>query len=552
MWSSRENILAQLQSLLETTPRQDTALRRSIVWRLGIFGGPEQLPLLRTLLFDVREHFSVRHAALDVGGRHGLHLSGPELTRLLSRDSTLSCDGHDHPGPCHPPLEHLLSLVRPKEEDACIVAEAALGEASPETRAHLLVKTECTPLPPRLVEWLFARWYSEDRQLLGGERPWGHECNLWVAITHRARPEARKLLVDWTWERTTGALEECPYRELSDPEREQLQKSVPRLLHRFAESLVLLLPELVAHHGTEALLRRLRQIIRAQNVACRVPYALVKGPPEFPRAVELLGEWRDARALLYQLLCDFQVEPEVRTALVGSLFENDRAAASRWALTALRYPDNAEPVHQVLCLAANAPTPEDRPLFLMALRGTDDVAHCFALAGLLLLGESGAGWRDRLGALTHSPLPLVRLRAAACLVKQGRSEWLPLIQTSALEAPEPWLRADAVRWLGEVAAEASRPILRQVLLAEASLEPRKRSSALVEAAWALSRLGTDEDLSALLDVSIHDASSYVLDQALEHHLARQEGRPCEDVSPPSWRENVSKGLLDLLRADSAA
>ena len=168
----------------------------------------------------------------------------------------------------------------------------------------------------------------------------------------------------------------------------------------------------------------------------------------------------------------------------------------------------------------------------------------------MLLGESGVGWRDRLGSLTHSPLPLVRLRAAACLVKQGRSEWLPLIQTTALEAPEPWLRADAVRWLGEVAAEASRPILRQVLLAESSLEPRKRSSASVEATWALSRLGTDEDLSALLDASIHDASSYVLDQALEHHLARQEGRPCGDISPPSWRENLSKDLLDLLRTDS--
>ncbi|WP_164016528.1 hypothetical protein [Pyxidicoccus trucidator] len=550
MWSSRENIRARLLSILETTPRQDTALRRSIVRLLGIFGSPEQLPLLRSLFFDVREHFSLRNAALDAGQRHGLHLSGPELTLLLERDSTLHCDGHDHPGPCVPSLGQLLSLVRAEDGDTRAAVETVLLHVSAWQRAQLLAETDCTPLRPWMEEWLFARWYSVDRQLLVGNHPWGQECNFWVAITHRDRPEARRLLVDWTWDRTTGALEERPYWELSDEEREQLLESVPLLRHRFAESLVLPLPELLTCLEPDALLRRLRRIVRAESVACRVPYSLMEGPEEFPQAVRLLGEWRGARAMLYQLLCDFQVELSVRTRLAVSLFENDRAAAGRWTIAAMRYPDNAALVHQVLGLAASAPTHGDRSLFLAALRSTDDVAHGLALEGLFTLGESGEGWCDRLGSLTHSPLPLVRLRAAACLVKQGRSEWLSFIQTAALEAPEPWLRADAVRWLAEVAAEASRPILRQALLAEAHLKPGKRSSASIEATWALSRLGTDEDATALLNASLHGCCSYLVEAALERHLARQEGRPFGDVPPPSWREDASERLLELLRADS--
>ncbi|MFP2908778.1 HEAT repeat domain-containing protein [Pyxidicoccus sp. 3LFB2] len=550
MWSSRENIRAQLLSLLETTPRQDTALRRRIVWKLGTFGGPEQLPLLRSLLFDVQEHFSIRNAALDVGQRHGLSLSASEFTRLLEQGSALHCDGHDHPGPCVPSLGQLLSLVRAEDEDTCTAVETALLQVSAEERARLLAETDTLPLPPRWVEWLFARWYAEERQRLSGDRPWGHDCNFWVAITHRQRPEVRKLFVEWTWDPTTGALEERPYWELSDEERERLLEAVPRLQRRFAESLVLLLPELLAQLGPDVLLRRLHRVVRAQSVACRVPYSLVERPAEFPRAVELLGEWRGARALLYQLLCDFQVELSVRAALVGGLFENDRAAAGRWALAAMQYPDNAALVRHVLRLVAIAPTPGDRALFLAALRSTDDVAHCFALEGLFTLGESSEGFCDRLSTLTRSALPVVRLRAAACLVKQSRSEWLPLLQTTALEAPEPWLRADAVRWLAETAPEASRPILKQALTAESHLEPRKRSSAGLEATWALSRLGTDEDVAALLDASLRGLSSYLADVAVERQLARQEGRGVGDVPPPSWREDVSEHLLELLTAGS--
>lgn len=549
MWSSRENIRAQLLSLLHTTPRQETALRGRVLWLLGTFGSPEQLPLLRTVLLDAREHFSIRNVALAVGRRHGLRLSGPEVSQLLEQHAKLHCYGNTHCwGPCGPSPGEVLELVRAEDVEACTAAETALVRMSPEERTCILAQADCDALPSRLVEWLFSRWHAEARQRVQGRRESPHDDDLLVALTHRGRPEAWELLVEWTRDLSPGDLRRFPYWELSWEERERLLSAAPGPLDLAARDLLLSLPALVAHQGQEALLRRLHRLVRAQSVACRVSCGLVERPPGFARAVELLGEWREARPLMYQLLCDFDVEPEVRRTLADCLFGQDRAAAIRWAIIAARYPDNAPPVRRILRHAANAPEPGDRPLFLSGLRGEDDLSHCFALEGLFILGESGAGWCDRLTSLAQSPHPMVRLRAAACLVKEGRREWLPLLRTMAREAPESELQADAVRWLGELDAEASRPVLRQVLTSYAHPSRCEERYAQHEAAWALSRLGTSEDLSDLLNASLNGFSTPLNELEFERHLARQEGRPCVDVTTPSWRKEMSEALEEPLRA----
>jgi HEAT repeat protein len=547
VWSSRENIRAQLLSLLHATPRQDTTLRWQIVRQLRVFGSPELLPLLRNLLLEVGEHLLIRDEALAVGRTHGLHLSAPELTRLLTQEAARYRDGFQHAGWCFLSPRRLLSLVRAEDDDTCAAAEAALARMSPEQRVCILDEADCAPLAPRLVEWLFARWYSEDRHHLTGTCAWGHDDNLRVALAHHERPEAWKLLVAWARDRTTGDLEQHLYWDLPCEARQRLLDSDPGLTELAVRELVLPPTALAAYHGQEPLLRRLHRIVQARSVACRVSYGLMDGPPGFSRAVELLGEWREARPLLYRLLCDFDMAHEVRRELADCLFNQDRATAVRWAIVAAGYPDNLELLRHLLWQAAYRPVPGDRPLFLTALRGTDDVAHCFALEGLFTLGESGPGWCDRLTSLTHSSHPLVRLRAAACLVKEGRREWLSLLRTTVLDAPEHWVQADAARWIGELDAEASRPVLLQALAAYVQLPLRRRVNEPIDVVLALSRLGTPEDLSALLDASLKGACTYLIAHELERHLAHQEGRPFVEVSTPSWRSDVSAALAQALR-----
>ncbi|MFP2926500.1 HEAT repeat domain-containing protein [Pyxidicoccus sp. 3LG] len=541
-------------SLLQAAPWKDFALRCRLVRLLGIFGSPEDFPLLLRLILDRREHYLVRNAALSAGARHGLRLSGDELAQLLEPRTALGCDGHDHEGPCRPGLGLILSAVR--LEDTAIdeaVKQALSNNLSPASRACILAASDPIPLPSRLVEWLFELWYQTDRHLLLEFGTWGRNNNLAVALAHWERPESRQLLTEWAREMTDEDLEQCLYRNLSREELARLVSATPELRHRAVEGLLLPLPDLLAWFGEEGLLRRLRIAVRTESVAKSVPYRLVKGHPAFSPAVELLCEWQDARQrLLYPLLCDFTVAPEVRHALLEELFAQDREVAVRWARVAARYPENESLVRFVLERTAHQPVPGDRSLFLTGLRGTDEVSQCFAIEGLLALGEAGVGWCDRLTSLAHTSHPAVRLRAAAGLSRQGLSEWLPLLRQTALEASAPWLRAEALRWLAQVDTEASRPIFRQVLTSHDERGPGQVVPGADEAAWALSRPGSDEDLSALLEASVRGCCSPWLFEELEHHLARREGRPFEDVLPPWSREDVPGFLQNAIAASEGA
>ncbi|WPB73832.1 HEAT repeat domain-containing protein [Archangium violaceum] len=492
---------------------------------LGIFGGAELLPFLRPLLFDPQTGYHLRDATLRVGSKYGLRLSSPELVQLHELDD---------PGL---PLEYLLLCAR--LEDFGVAMEEALLRLSPGERVSILTATDLSPQPPELMEWLYARWYQSDRHLLEEkEESWGRTRNIKVAFAHRERPEAWSLLTEWTREMTSKELEQSfhrKWRPVGD-ELARLASASPALHHRALEGLLLPRQDLLAHFGEDGLLRRLERVVRATSLAYTLPFGVMKRPPAFRQAVDLLCEWGGARRLLYRLLCDFKVALEVRRALLERLCDHDRAVAVRWALVAAKYPDNAELVHLVLQYASS---PAGRPLLLAALRGTDEVAQGLAISGLLVLGESGAGWCDRLISLSNASEPTVRLRALAGLVQQGRSEWLAPLRQMALEAPDQRLRAEALHWLAMWDGEASRHLFMKVL-ANAPSAAGTASSEVEEAVWALSRQGTDEDLSALLDAFVAGCGSEILGDQLEYHLALREGHPGSGIPPRESRDRLMR------------
>jgi hypothetical protein len=530
-WSSRENLRAQLLSVLSSLPREEDALRRRTLLLLGLFGGLEQLPLMRALILDPTESPSVRDAALSAGLRHGLELSSPELASLL--EASMAQTSGACRVPSFPWMGNLLPLVR--TEEACAVAEGLLLRVQPSARAKMLAHGALrdSGLFPPLEDWLHAQWAREDQRQL--EEDGEGDLNLRVALGTRERPASQEFLLRRVREMTPAELAESPLWSLPCEELLRWVEPHPAAFRLAAEALKLPLPVLLSHFGRDALLRRVEQVVRAQAVSCRVDHGHLLARREFLSAVRLLGEWPEARPLLLRSLCDLHLEEEVRRPMLRELFARERAVAIRWALAAMDWPENTALVRRFLHRAVLAPEPGDRALFLKALHGSDAVAQCFAIEGLLGLGESGAAWCGRLTSLLQASHPAVRLRAAAGLIQEGRREELPALRQTALQASEPWLRAEAVRWLGEVDAEASQPVFAAALSDRGSWDLHQIPLGSDEAIWALSRHGAPEDLSLLLNAYLRSCFSYVLDEYLVFHLARQEGRPAEEVPPPPCR-----------------
>ncbi|WP_161604876.1 HEAT repeat domain-containing protein [Myxococcus xanthus] len=569
VWSSRENICAQLISLLKATPPEHFDTRRRIVWMLGSFGGVEQLPLFRALLFDPNEDFNVQDLALRAGARHGLQLSPREFIQLDE-------DHRERMGPgftlvdlisfarlatFSPDLEAALLQLPPRPRGRLLIAQRR-GHSAPQsperTQAQRASKARLDrhpfhpfrfPFPEQgvvaqpyaLAEWLFERWYHSDRHAIREEVDPYEQLNLCIALTWKERPEAWRLLTEWCQDMSAEELERDLIRVdwgVSRDELARITRTHPALHHRAAEALLLPLPDLIAHWGEERLLHRLERVVRAESVACKVPYNLVKHHPAFHWANDLLFQWDVARRrVLYPLLCDADVASQVRSHLLEHLSDHDRPAAVRWARAAERYPGNAPLIGTVVQHAAlNTPTPEDRPLLLSALRNPDARIRGLAIEGLLALGESGPAWVDRLLSLAHEPHPEVRIPAAAGLVQQGQREWLTPLQQLTLDAPTPFLRAEALRWLGLLDGNASRALFLQVLASAPSPKgdshgcpccpclPAVFSPEVEAAIEALSRLGTDEDLSALLDAGVRLGCTLQLEEQWTHHLARRGDR----------------------------
>lgn len=526
MWSSREHLREQLLHLLETTPPESSASRCRALWLLGIFGDG-LLPLLRSFILDPAAHPGLQGMALEVGSKHGLWLSGTELVRLH--------EAHSHERGTGLLLEVALCFAR--LDGFTPDLKEMLLRWSPNERAQLLFAFPfiSIPQPRAYVDWLFSHWYEVDRPLLEAEGDRGHELNFDVALSHRERPEAWALLVSWSQELDAEALERKVARGTWGMSRDELSRFVsasPALRHRAAEGLMLPLEELRAHFGEDRLLRRLDSVVRMERAAGLTPYGILKHPTAFTWALELLGEWGEARRrVLARWLCDLELEESARRQLLEQLWNHDPGMALRWARVAMRYPGNTSLVVRVLRLALDSRARDARPLFLDALEGPEAELRPLAIEGLVLLGEASPAWTDRLLALASDAHPEVRLHAFAALIQQGQRQWLGALWRLAREGETPRVRAQALRWLGVLDAEASRPLFMEVLSQAPSREdedlfpygispllyPELEASIL-----ALSQLGTDEDLTALLDLVPRGYVCAPLGELFARHLERRE------------------------------
>ncbi|MCE9673957.1 hypothetical protein LY474_39820 [Myxococcus stipitatus] len=483
----------------------------------------------------------------------GIELSPREFAGLL--DEALAERIWGSP----PRVDALLSLAR--TEETCVVAEQALARATAKQRVEVLARSRRIPLHTRLRHLLHARWLAEDLEAIRRDAP---DTNLEVhaAVATLEQPGS--------WD----VLARLAHEEVSEEQLDRLRNGLPteafvrwarlrpELYQQAAEALRLPLAELRAHFHVDDLRERLSHAAMHQQLFTYLPGNIaVKRRETFPFAARLLAEWTEERPLLLSLLRHPDVAEHPRRALLAALLLVDRPAAIQWAAEALGAAELPALVLQLLQEAALAPRPEERPFFLEVLQGADEVAACFALEALLALGGVGSEARERVEALTRSTHPGLRVRAVAVQVREGRREELPELARLAREAPEPWLRAEALRWLCEVDREACQPCVEQALTDEAAWGDAPLAAA--EALHALAKRGTPEDLSLLMNASVavletfSNASRYssytyfqmryLVDESLEFHLARDEGREHGELPLPRARE-FAFDILEHARA----
>ncbi|WP_342375548.1 hypothetical protein NVS55_30205 [Myxococcus stipitatus] len=555
-WSSRENLCAQLLSVLQSIPREakhPQGLRRfrtreQCINLLARFAGPAQHGTLRDILLDDREAHVARRLALDGAISLGIELSPPELTGLIE-EALANREGANALS-----LAEVLSLARTEED--CVIAEQALARVTAGQRFVVLGRSRRRPLHTRLRQMLHARWLAEDRAVVQGEVP-ELRFDVAAAVANWGHPSAWDALARLAHEEVSEEMMDDVRRGLPTEAFVRWARLNPKLYQQAAEALRLPLPEMRAHFSEEDLRERLRHAATHQRLFTSLhDNRPTKRGENFPFAARLLAEWSEERPLLLGLLRHPDVAEHPRRALLAALLLVDRAAAIQWARESLGAAELPALMLQLLQEVAMEPRPEERPFILEVLQGTDDVAACFALEALFELGGVGDAPLERVEALTRSAHPGLRVRAMATQVRAGRREGLPELVRLAREAPEPWLRAEALRWLCEVDREAGQPCLEQALADDATWGDAPLAAA--EALRALAKRGTPEDLSLLMNASVAVLETfsnvvrysnhtffqmrYLVDESLEFHLARDEGRAHGELPMPS----VRKFAFDIL------
>ncbi|NBC38788.1 hypothetical protein GTZ93_03035 [Corallococcus exiguus] len=522
----RMQVHEHLQSL---SPGEDP-VREKLLDLLGLFGGQEQLPFLEALLLDRTAGYPIRVSALRAGLRLGLDMSGPELVRLLEASIAEACGEITH-DPYAPALDDLLLLIR--TDQALADARRSLLRIPLRSLANALAHERWRPpgLFPALKNWMHARWARQLARLSPEEVEADLRLHLRVAVATSPHPESQAF-VSRQLRTPTAEARELLFRMLTPEAIAWWTAPHPQAFRHAAETLRLPLPLLLSHFGPERLLRRLEDVVRAQP------------PPHLlSHAAAVLGAWTDAHPLLPRWLDDPELTEAFRRTLLEQFLGHARPGDVHWGREAMTRPENAPLFRVLLHHRVLAPAPGDREVFLEALHGSDAVAQCFAIEGLLALRESGDGWRDRLMSLRQARHPALRIRAEAGLAREGQPGALFELRWTARD-DEPSLRAEAVRWLGEVAVEEGHPVIVDALEDRGQVRNREVPLGSDEAVWALSRRGKREDLTLLLLAFVGGSYSYVLERHLAFHLARQEGASPEPPRPPACRQYA----LDLLEA----
>ncbi|MBU8897793.1 hypothetical protein KRR26_19435 [Corallococcus sp. M34] len=538
---------AQLVSLIKSSSPESTDSRVKVRYLslLDVFGSAEQLPILRELIFDPLESYHVRVNALRVAKRFGLALPSHEFIQLGQQTT--------HQDASELSLSMLFDFAKLESFDDLM--KEALLRLSPEERSRLLGFPFDVPQPLEMETWLFEHWHQFDRHLMEAPDAGDSEdvtINTRVALVHWGRPEAWQLLREWSKglsdERLRALLKRLSWAGCEVVA--QLARTSSAIHHEAAEGLLLPFNELLAHWGEEGLLHRLDRVVQAAHVPHIAPRGIVEPPMFFSRAVELLGEWEVARhRVLYRHLCDFGMALDVRLILYEQLRKHEPAAAARWALVALRYPQNMELLRRVLAhFMVQPPTAEDQPVLQAALRATDPLVQLPALAGLLTLGESGPGWVDRLQTLSNAEIHGLRLLAIAGLLRSGQRERRDAFWRLFIDESDMKIRNAALRCLAGLNAEDKRALwlngFAKVPATPGGTPPRSKNGRAPKSAFeALSWSGDEKHLSRLLGLRLKGVIRQAFDDHFRHHLARQEGEPVAPWPPRKTSERWCETCL---------
>jgi hypothetical protein len=333
----------------------------------------------------------------------------------------------------------------------------------------------------------------------------GEPVNLWVAEWTRDRPEARTYLIE-LW-RTSAGIHRERVLDLLTHFREEVSEATsdkPEERKQLASAFVLPLADLIEDVGADELLLRVEEATRAASGNNRFNGA---ARHRCARALRLLQDWPDPSAdewIRSLYCCPGMDSTAARLHLQCLLWARGRdiaAAAGRAAAISAADPSRADDALQWISWD---PKPEDRGFLLwIAAQDAKPGSLYRALESLEALGEGSDWWLGRLRELAQAEDPFLRLAATAALVRHGEGLLSTDILPNAVQTHDLFLRAEALRWLGEGDAERHFDLLRSALLegAETTNAPGFVPAA-EEAAYSLARLATPAAISALIQAGL--------------------------------------------------
>jgi HEAT repeat protein len=536
---------------LKTTPPAENlwtrfSPRTNVVDLVSALAESQHVEKLLQIADDESETWETRRHALI--GLDRLQCAAPSQTIALVRAWFEHPLGNQTPNqPCAWDLISLLSLKHLRPDPEAIRKE--LDDTTPEVRLDLLRfllthdryerhGPELNP-PLWLEDHLLRCWNAGDH--LADKDGY---LNIDIASGSWERPETRARFAEWVArdaKMADGAsLVGSVLGNLSPDECSEAVAAHPSWRAAQLASLDLSLRDLLEHVGEARLLKRLELVVRQENVSVR-SNRVVEQPLELGRVRELLTRWAPARPTLHRLLCSYELLPDIRGDLLLALFDADREQAVRWAMAALRFPDNDVPLSLLLTRRLlNSPKPSDRPLLrkVLGLHLSSAVRYR-VLDALDRLGEDDPTWADVLLDLTHHPEPRMALRAHAALARLGHADALQVLGDAA-RPDRPWQqRFEALLALSRLDPSGHVELLAETVVRE---RPDRATTRKEQAQSAELRRIAAKGL-------MHAGSPRALDVLFRAHYYRHVIRvvvPEQPEGPTDWFDypNSSNNELD--------
>ncbi len=548
---------------------------------LGLIAPPAYAGPLTERLLDGGEAPWVRTFALRALVRLGVRLSPGALCALLDDPwARLACEGGDTQhceapsGESPPPVEvwGLFSF-----DGATPVARDRLASWAPEGRAALLVAARQTlgivpdgdPIPG-VFGWLLDHWATHDRAALDRE-PGGAGRNADVAIAYSAigRDGERRAVEAWlrAYEKRERSADDA-WQVASLPAFVRVVEPGHPVYRAAYEAFGLPDEAQRAYLGDAELWGRIERALRGRAGGRHGAAGAF-----MPRhVVALASRLPGGTRRLAHVLARHELDAPVAELVARAAWPGAGASLARWAATrARRGFDTA--TDAVLRQASARPRGGARSLLHAALANDAPWRRYAAVVGLDALGERGDAWAERLRALLDEAAlrahgaalgvhgraasggeeeegagdAFVALRAAAALARLGEKAALARLAHAAEHAPTVCLRAEALRWLGELAPEAHLARLEAALVDDAASYADYDTPAQEEAAYVLARLATPPAMTALVRGYLAAKSNPAWD-ALDAYLTRlvvDASGPPPEAFANSWRARVCVARLPV-------